>query len=109
MAFQELGYELTLDLLTDATNGINKVSLFTNVVEKTKQTINFAAAAGTSAGASVAMSDAEIVFAIDASEVVQAVGLYHDTTYVAYYEFPTPYSYTNAGTFTLTDLTISIS
>jgi len=109
MPFTELGLELTLDLLTDATNGINKVSIFSNLAETAKQTINFAAAAGNENVATVVMSDAELVFNITAGEIVQAVGLYHDTTYVANYVFPTPYLFTNAGTFTLTDLTISLS
>ena len=110
MPFTELGLELTLDLLTDPTNGINKVSIFSNLAETAKQTINFAAAAGNENAATVVMSDTELVFNITAGEIVQAVGLYQGTTVlVATYVFPTPYSFTNAGTFTLTDLSISIS
>ena len=109
MPFTELGYELTLDLLTDATNGINKVSIFTNVTETAKQTVNWAAASGGETSASVVMSDAELSFSISAGHIVQAVGLYHDTTYIAYFQFSTPFVFTNAGTFYLTDLTINLS
>ena len=110
MPFTELGLELTLDLLTDATNGINKVSIFTNIVELAKQDITFDAASGNESAATVKMTATDLVFNVSAGHIVQAVGLYQGTTVlVATYVFPTPYSFTNAGTFTLTDLTISLS
>ena len=110
MAFTELGFELALDLLTDATNGINKVLIYSGLgTSPSPQDITFNAASGNSSGATVTMTATDLVFNIGAGLVVTAVELYHDTTYVAGYTFPTPYSFTNAGTFTLTDLTISLS
>ena len=108
MAMTAAGFALALDQLTDATNGINKVSIFSNLAETAKQTISFAAASGTDNYGTVVMSDAELVFNIGAGEIVQAVGLYHDTTHIATYIFPSQFNFTNAGTFTLTDLTIRL-
>ena len=102
------GYALALDQLTDATNGINKISIFTNIVETDKQTLNFSAAAGYDTYGTVNMTATDLVFNILAGHIVQAVGLYKDTTYVGNYVFPSPYSFTNAGTFTLTDLQIRL-
>ena len=37
MAFAEYGFTLTLDLLTDPTNGINKVALFLTEIGKASE------------------------------------------------------------------------
>ena len=108
MPLTEVGYAFALDLLTDPTDGINKVSIFTNLSEKTKQTVNFSAATSTANGGQVVMSDTELLFDISAGEIVQAVGLYHDTTYVGLYQFPSQFNFTSAGVFTLTGLTITL-
>lgn len=103
------GYALNLDLFTDATNGINKLSVYTDLTEITAQTVNFSAASGTDTSGTVVMSDASLVFNVEAGHVVEAIGLKNGTTLLATYVFPTPYSFTNAGTFTLTDLTITLA
>jgi len=109
MAFIQAGFELALNQLTDDTTGINKVSVFfSDSTETASQTITWAAAAGNSTSASVGAS-VDLVFDVAAGKVLTAAVLYHDTTSVATYVFPTPYSFTNAGTFTLTALTISLS
>lgn len=84
MPFNTAGFALILNLSVDVTNGINKISVFTNVNEKTKQTIEFAAATSNEYGGSVVADNLPLSFAITGGEVVQAIGLYHDTTYVAY-------------------------
>jgi len=108
MPLEELGYELALDQLTDATNGINKISIFTDLSEKTSQAITFAAASGNEFGASVAANNLPLTFAITGGETVQAIGLYHDTTKVGYIEV-TEVTDTNNFNYVVVTLTINIS
>ena len=96
MPMTQAGYAFALDLLTDPTAGINKVSIFTSLAETAKQTVNFSVATSTENGGTVVMSDAELLFDITAGEIVQAVGLYHNTTYVGFYEFPSQFNFTSA-------------
>ena len=109
MPFTELGFELALDQLTDATNGINKVLIWSGLgTSPAPQDITFDAAVGTSTYGTVNMTSTDLVFSIGAGVVVTRVELYHGTDAIATYTFPTPYSFTNAGTFTLTDLQIRL-
>ena len=109
MPLIEAGFELALDQLTDGTNGINKCSIyFSDASETATQTITWAAAAGSSIGGSVGAS-VDLVFDVAAGKVVIAVALYHDTTPVGSYVFPTQYNYTTAGTFTLTSLILTLA
>jgi len=108
-----LGMELALDQLTDPTNGINKVSIFTDIFQTDTQTITWNAAVGVGAEepftGSVSMNATDLIFNITAGATVQAVGLYKDSTYVGYIEFATTYYFANSGTFTLTDVTINLA
>lgn len=84
MPLYEAGFEFALDLLTDATDGINKISIFTDTYETTKQTITFGAASGSEFSGTVVSSNTPLTFSITAGSTVQAIGLYHDTTLVGY-------------------------
>jgi len=85
MPLASTGFKLALDTLTDATDGINYVSVFSNSAETAKKAITFAAATGTEYGGSVVDSNTPITFGPFAStETIQAVGLYHGTIYFGY-------------------------
>lgn len=108
MPLEELGYELALDQLTDATNGINYISIFTDIVEVTKQAITFASASGNEFGASVAANNLPLTFSITAGHTVQAIGLYHGITKVGYIEV-TEVTDANAFNYVVDTLTINVS
>lgn len=108
MALIQAGFELALDLITDATNGFNKVSvLFDDSSETASQAITWGTPSGSSIGGSVGAT-VDLVFDVAAGKVVTAIVLYHDTTVVGAYAFPTPFNFTNAGTFTLNSLILSL-
>jgi hypothetical protein len=109
-----IGHPALLDLLTDATVGINKVSIISNLAETAKQTITWDSAVGTEGATvpddtgTVSMTVTPLVFDITAGETVSSVGLYHDTILWGYILFSSTYYFANAGEFRLTDITISI-
>lgn len=108
MPFNSDGFALILDLTTDAANGINKISIFTNITETAKQTITFADATSNEYGGSVAGNNLPLSFNISAGHIVQAIGVYHDTTQVGYIEV-TEVTDVNAYVYVVDSITINLT
>ena len=108
MPFNTAGFALVLDLATDATSGINKVSVYTNLALKTSQTITFGTPSSNEYGGSVVSSNTPLSFNITANEIVQAIGLFHDATQIAYIEV-TEVTDTNAYVYVIDSITINLT
>ena len=108
MPFITAGFALILNLAVDATDGINQVSVFTNISEKTKQSITFATATSNDYGGSVVSNNTPLSFSIPAGETVQAIGLYHGTTYVGYIAV-TEVTDSNAYVYVIDSITINLT
>lgn len=99
-----------LDALGDATNGLIRVWIYddSGTIIDAEATIAW----GSATGGSMSMSSADIVFNVPASTVVSGLILsfYSETmTTGITHTFETQYTYNNAGTFTLTDVTLSVA
>ena len=114
MPLNQDGFGLALNLLTDATDGINKVALIYDI---TGQSDNATASQTIVWGTQflylevvgyIEMST-DLVFNCSAGWIVKGVLLYHNTTLVGTGTFGgAQYNFTNAGTFTLTGLRLSL-
>ena len=81
------GFKLALDLLTDATDGINFIAVASDLNVTDRQAITFAAATSTDYGGNVVDSNTPLTFGpLQDYETVQAVVFYHGTTQVGYAE-----------------------
>jgi len=75
------GFEIALDQLTDATDGINKIAIDLDLGGITaSQSITFAAAVGGASSGSVAANNLPLTFTIDGGERVSNIIIYNDTT-----------------------------
>ena len=109
------GHVELMAFLADATDGINQVSIATNLSETAKQTITWDSAVSVAGGtgdqddtAYVSMSATVLGFTIPAGETVLSVRLYHDLVEWGYISFASSYYFPAEGTFSLTDITITI-
>lgn len=113
MPLNQDGFGLALNLLTDATEGINKVALIYDITGQSdnataSQTIVWGTAIPLPGSGYIEMST-DLVFNCSAGWIVKGVLLYHNTTLVGTGTFGgAQYNFTNAGTFTLTGLRLSL-
>lgn len=113
MPLNQDGFGLALNLLTDATEGINKVALIYDITGQSdnataSQTIVWGTAIPLPGSGYIEMST-DLVFNCSAGWIVKGVLLYHNTTLVGSGTFGgAQYNFTNAGTFTLTGLRLSL-
>ena len=113
MPLNQDGFGLALNLLTDATDGINKVALIYDITGQSDnvtatQTIVWGTAIPFPGSGYIDMST-DLVFNCSAGWIVKGVFLYHNTTLVGTGNFGgAEYNFTNAGTFTLTGLRLSL-
>ena len=114
MPLNQDGFGLALNLLTDATDGINKVALLYDISggasdnATATQTIVWGTAIPLPGSGYIEMST-DLVFNCSATWIVIGVLIYHNTTLVGTGTFGgAQYNFTNAGTFTLTGLRLSL-
>jgi len=105
------GKILMLDALGHATTGAIRIIIYDDSATQVgaTQTIAWAAASGFG---TMSMSSADIVFSVPAGTIVSGMTLYFWTGSelgdpAGLFSFEQQYTYTNAGTFTITDVTIS--
>ena len=83
MSLNTAGFELALNALTDATDGINKIAIDKDLDGITaSQTITFDAAVGGLGSGSVEGNNLPITFTIPGGQRVESILLYNDTTVV---------------------------
>ena len=83
MPLNTAGFKLALDVLTDATDGINYITVISNIAATNTKAITFAAATSTEYGGSVLDSSTPTTFGpFGSTETIQAIGLFHGTTQV---------------------------
>ena len=101
-----------LEALRDVTDGLIRIAIYddsTTIIDDYKTIAWSAASEG-----SMSMSSADIVFSVPADTVVSVMILYFydgSTTYTLgiTYPFEQQYTYNNAGTFTVTDVTLTVT
>lgn len=80
MPFTKEGFTLILDRLTDGTDGVNYISVYSDLAEATKQAVTFGTPSTTDSGGSVSASNLPLSFSFQDTETVQAVEIKNGTT-----------------------------
>ncbi len=84
MGLNANGFELALDQLTDATNGINKIKLdLASGTAPAAVSITWDAAVGNTGVGTVEAANVPITISLAGGDYVQGIDLFHDTTIVA--------------------------
>jgi len=103
--------ELMLNTLGNATTGINRISIHSSIASTiigAEKVIIWAAASG----GSMSMSSADLVFSVPEDTIVASMVLWFNdgtSTSAIINVFEQQYTYSNAGTFTITDVTLTVS
>lgn len=109
MGLNANGFELALNQLTDATNGINKIGLdLASGTPPATQTIGWNAASGSIGSGTVTTNGTPITFNMDANDYITGIWLYKDTTTVALIQI-TDVTDTNAFDYVVDSVTITMT
>lgn len=105
-------FNLMLNALGDSTDGLIRIWIYddSNTIIGSEETIAWATAS--TIYGTMSMSSADIVFPVPANTIVSGLMLsFYDGTLsdgIAY-SFEQQYTYNNAGTFTVTDVTLQVT